>query len=77
MFCREQRMPGQPAPRREVSRRAGIERDEPEHRARVQRLHAKAKLHDEISAAEVAGIPAGIDRAELAHEALGIGVARA
>ena len=76
MVGREQRVPGEPAPRRKIGRRAGVLGHELQHGARPQRLYAKAQLQYEIAAAEVAGVPCGIGHARLAHGALATGVAR-
>ena len=53
-------MTGEPTPRGQVGRRAGIERDETEHGAGLERLHPESQLQDEVPAAEVAGIPGGV-----------------
>ena len=73
----EQGVPGKPAPCRKISRRARVQGDEAQHRARRQRFHAKPQLQHEIAAAEVAGIPCRIGDLWLTHGALASGVARA
>jgi len=60
MRRRHQGVTGEPAPRGQVGRRAGIERDETEHGARLKRLNPESQLQYELPAAEVAGIPGGV-----------------
>jgi hypothetical protein len=76
MVGREQRVPGQPAPRRKIRRRAGVPRDELQHGAWRQTIHAKPQLQHQVAAAEVAGVPRRIGHTWLAHDALTMGVAR-
>src|SRR6185369_4434732 len=54
-------MTGQRAPGRQVFRSAGVARREAQHLAALHRLEPESELEDEVAAAEVAGVPLGVE----------------